>query len=137
MAGLLHDIGKSAMIKDINLNKENLSDAEDLELKRHPEIGSHILKSANQFSKIAGYVLAHHEFLDGSGYPKGLTGDAIPIPSRILSIADAYDNMVNATKGQKAISWEEAASKLIADAGTKYDYNLVKLFIENVLPMYT
>lgn len=136
MAGLLHDIGKSAIIKDINLNKENLSDAEDLELKRHPEIGSHILKSANQFSKIAGYVLAHHEFLDGSGYPKGLTGDAIPIPSRILSIADAYDNMVNATKGQKAISWEEAASKLIADAGTKYDYNLVKLFVENVLPMY-
>ncbi|MDF2610764.1 MAG: rpfG8 [Lachnospiraceae bacterium] len=132
-AGFLHDIGKSAIIKDINVKTEDLTEAECLELMRHPEIGSHILKSANQYSNIAGYVLAHHENIDGSGYPKGLKGDNIPLQSRILSLADAYDNMINETLNHKALSRQEAIAKLRAAAGVRFDSNLTNIFIEKVL----
>lgn len=91
IAGMVHDIGKIA-INDAIVNKQGKLTAEEWEeLQRHPEIGWRILCASNEMLEIAGYILAHHERWDGSGYPKGLIGEQIPLQARILSVADAYD----------------------------------------------
>jgi HD-GYP domain-containing protein (c-di-GMP phosphodiesterase class II) len=83
--------------------------------------------------EIAEYVLAHHERLDGSGYPKGLKGSGIPIQARIIAIADAYDAMTSARSYRGALSDEVAVEELKKNAGTQFDSDLVNLFIDNVI----
>jgi len=100
-AGLMHDIGKIAIV-DTLLNKVgSLNRDEWDEIKRHSEIGYRILSSANEFSEIADYVLAHHEKWDGSGYPKGLSGEDIPLEARIIAVADSFDAMTSDRTLQK------------------------------------
>ena len=72
---------------------EELSDFEWLEIRRHPEISYSILSSLNDYAPLANIILVHHERYDGKGYPKGLIGEQIPLPARIIAIADAYDAM--------------------------------------------
>ncbi len=89
----LHDIGK-IMIPSELLNKPGkLTDEEFDTIKRHPETGYQILKSVDEYVPIAKYVLHHHERWDGSGYPAGLKGEEIPLQSRIISVADAFEAM--------------------------------------------
>ena len=91
-AGILHDIGKLG-ISDAILHKAGRLDAHEWdEMRRHPELGARILEHAN-LRDIAGWVLAHHERIDGAGYPRGLAGDDIPAEARILAVADAYEAM--------------------------------------------
>ena len=132
-AGLLHDIGKIAIGEKAFSKSEKLSEAEYNEYKRHSEIGYKILKSSDEFSNIAEYILYHHERVDGRGYPKGLIGDNIPIQSRILSIADYYDNIVNPLKYEEACSKEQAIEKIKMQCGKKFDVNIAKVFMEKVL----
>lgn len=133
MIGLLHDIGKVA-IPDSVLEKEGpLTSSEWKEMKRHPEIGYRILNTINEKSKIAEYVLYHHERYDGKGYPKGLQGEEIPLISRIIAIADAYDAMISDRPYRKALSKETAAKEIIKNAGTQFDLKLSKIFVENIL----
>ena len=131
--GLLHDIGKVS-IDDNVLNKvDSLTQDERNELKRHPEIGYRILSSANDMSEIAEFVLAHHENYDGSGYPKGLKGDEIPLQARIIRIVDAYDAMTNNRTYGSILDKEKVIIELEEGAGTKYDAGLVSIFIKQVL----
>ncbi|AWI04674.1 HD domain-containing phosphohydrolase [Clostridium drakei] len=131
--GLLHDIGKIAIREDILNKSGNLTAEEWQELKRHPEIGYRILSSANDMAEIAEYVLAHHERWDGNGYPKGLKGEQIPLKSRIIAIADAFDAMISERPYKNSLSKEEAVKDLIDNAGIQFDPELVKVFAEKVV----
>lgn len=132
-AGLLHDIGKIA-IHEYLLNKEGkLTDEEFEEVRRHPEIGYRILSSVNDMSDMAEYVLSHHERWDGKGYPRGLAGEAIPLQSRMIAIADAFDAMTSERSYRSPMTEEAAAEELLKHAGTQFDPVLVRRFVENVL----
>ena len=128
----LHDIGKIG-VDDSILNKPGrLTEADWVEMKRHPEIGHRIAMSTPQLEHIAKYILYHHERWDGTGYPAGLKGTDIPLVSRILAVADAYDAMTEDRVYRKALSKEQALEELITNAGTQFDPHIVKVFIELV-----
>ena len=131
--GMLHDIGKVAIEEGILNKKEKLSEKEWEEIKKHPEIGYRILSTVNELSEMAEYVLAHHERWDGRGYPKGIKGEEIPIQSRIIAIADAYDAMVSERSYRKALSKEYAISELKRGAGSQFCPFCVNVFIQNVV----
>ena len=131
-AGLLHDIGKIGIDVQI-LNKESkLSDDEWMIIKRHPEIGYRILNTVNELAEIALIVLSHHERYDGKGYPRGIQGESIPIESRILSIADAYDAMISYRPYRPSLTPEQALLELKKHARTQFDPKLVEVFISIV-----
>ncbi|QOR34303.1 diguanylate cyclase [Clostridium sp. 'deep sea'] len=130
LAGLMHDIGKIA-INDSILNKiEPLTPEEWNDIKRHPEIGYRILNASQNMSHIADFVLAHHERLDGSGYPKGIKDNEIPIQSKILAVADAYDAMTSDRPYRKSIPILTAISILERDAGSKFDPVVVDILLK-------
>ncbi|HBF38692.1 MAG TPA: sensor domain-containing diguanylate cyclase, partial [Firmicutes bacterium] len=131
--GLIHDIGKVAIGESILTKLGKLTDIEWKEIKRHPEVGYRILSTVNDLSKMAEYVLAHHERWDGGGYPKGLKGEAIPLQSRIITIADAYDAMTNERTYRDLLSKSVAITELQKNAGKQFDPELLKTFIEKVL----
>lgn len=133
LLAVLHDIGKIA-IKDSVLQKSGrLTEDEWTEMKRHPEIGYRIVQSVPELSQIAEYILSHHERWDGSGYPRGIEGENIPLLSRILAVVDAYDAMTNDRAYRKALNKDEVMSELRSNAGTQFDPNIVKIFIDKVL----
>ncbi len=101
-------------------------------MKKHPEIGFRIAQATPELKKVAKYILYHHERFDGNGYPKGLKDFQIPLIDRILSVADAYDAMVNDRTYRKALSVEEAIQELISNSGTQFDPEIVKLFLEEI-----
>ena len=132
-AGLLHDIGKIAIEERI-LNKESkLDHTEMAKMRRHAEIGYHILSSVSELAQVAHYVLAHQERWDGTGYPKQLKGDGIPIQSRIIAIADAYDAMTSVSPFRDAINPEDAVMEILNYAGLQFDPDIVRIFVEKVL----
>ncbi|MDF2616965.1 MAG: diguanylate cyclase proteinuncharacterized domain HDIG-containing protein, partial [Sedimentibacter sp.] len=101
---MLHDIGKIG-IDDRILNKPGkLNDIESFVMKKHPEIGYRIAMSSPELEPVAEYILCHHEKWDGSGYPKGLKGEKIPLLSRILAVSDAFDAMTEDRIYRKAMS---------------------------------
>ncbi|QMS85291.1 MASE3 domain-containing protein [Candidatus Xianfuyuplasma coldseepsis] len=132
MAGLLHDIGK-IIVPDRILKKEGpLTELEYLEIKNHTEIGFRILSSTKDFREIAEYVLSHHEFYNGGGYPHGLKGDEIPIESRIISVVDAYDAMVSYRSYRRSFTKQEAIQELKNNRGTQFDPDVVNVFVEHI-----
>ncbi|KAF0226466.1 MAG: response regulator-like protein [Erysipelotrichaceae bacterium] len=132
--GLMHDIGKIG-ISDTVLNKPlPLSIVDQRDIERHSEVGYRILSAVNEFSEIAEFVLSHHEHWDGNGYPKKLKGKTIPIQSRIIAVADAYDAMTTDSIYMQIRSEDEAVSELIRCASTQFDPEIVYVFIERVLP---
>ena len=133
-AGLLHDIGKIAIDYSIIEKAGALTEEEYTEIKKHPEIGYRILKSSIEYEDIAKTVLYHHEKIDGSGYPKGIKENEIPLESRIISITDAYDAMVSSRPYKKSkFTKDEAITELKRCSGTQFDSEIVKIFIEEVL----
>jgi len=128
--GLLHDIGKIA-IDEQTLNKPGkLTEDEWREIAKHPEIGYRILSTVNEMSELAESVLSHHERYDGTGYPRGIKGEAIPQLARIITIADAYDAMTCDRPYRDALTKEQAESELRLHAGTQFDPVIVKIFLE-------
>ncbi len=130
---LLRDIGKISIDEKIFSKPGELTEEEWEEVRRHPEIGYRILSTVTSMAQIGGYVLAHHERWDGTGYPKGLRGEEIPIQSRILAIADSYNAMITEKSYRKSLTEEAAIEELKLNSGTQFDPKLVKLFIEKVL----
>jgi diguanylate cyclase (GGDEF)-like protein/PAS domain S-box-containing protein/putative nucleotidyltransferase with HDIG domain len=131
--GLLHDIGKVAIEERILNKNGKLVEKEWQEIKKHPEIGYRILSTVNELSEMADYVLAHHERWDGNGYPKGLKENEIPVQSRIIAIADAYDAMISERSYRKALTKEYAISELVKGAGTQFCREYVSIFIDKVV----
>ena len=131
--GLMHDIGKITIADEI-LNSPNiLNDISWEEIKRHTETGYRILSSVNEFAQLAEYILAHHERWDGEGYPKGLKGTAIPLPARIIAIADAYESMTSDRPFRKAFTNEYALMEIKNNAGKQFDPVICEVFISKVL----
>ncbi len=133
MAGILHDIGKITIDLTILEKDGPLSAEEWTMIKKHSEIGYRILSAANDMSEIANYVLAHHERIDGKGYPKGLSGDEIPYQSKVIAIADAYDAMTSNRPYRQAMSKEEAISELYRYSDIQFDKDIVEIFVKKVL----
>ncbi len=113
MAALFHDIGKIAVNNTLIEKADKLTATEFEMIKRHAEIGYHILKSVDTYSVLADFVLAHHEKWDGTGYPRGLKGEEIPLVSRIIAIADSYDAMTTDRPYRKALGIDEVKAELI------------------------
>lgn len=129
LMGYLHDIGKIAVEEGI-LNKPGKLTAKERDtLRKHPEIGCRIIRSSYENSDFAEAVLAHHEKWDGTGYPKGLKGNEIPLFSRIISVVDSYDAMISERPYQKAMTPQEALLELQNHAGQQFDPEVVKAFV--------
>jgi diguanylate cyclase (GGDEF)-like protein len=129
---LLHDIGKIAIDGHILTKPGKLTEIEWEEMRRHPEIGFRIAQSSQDLAHISEYILCHHERWDGTGYPQGLKGTAIPLLARILLVVDAYDAMTQDRVYRKAMSRDEACAELLLHAGTQFDPNVVWAFLELV-----
>ena len=133
LVSMLHDIGKIG-IDDRILNKPGpLNDDEWTIMKQHPEIGYRIVMSTPQLQHIAEYILFHHERWDGKGYPKGLHGEDIPLISRIVSVADAFDAMTEDRIYRKGLPIETAINEINKNAGTQFDPHIVSIFSELIL----
>ncbi len=130
---MLHDIGKVGINDAILQKPAPLTEDEWLEMRKHPEIGFRIAQNNIDLAPISEYILSHHERWDGKGYPRGLCAEEIPMLSRILAIADAYDAMTNERVYRKAMSREAAAAEILRNAGTQFDPRIARLFIEQVL----
>ena len=129
-AGLLHDIGKFAFPDRILLANSPLSEA-DLEIvHQHPVNGAELVRRIEGYDKIAAVILAHHERVDGTGYPHGLHADEIPALARIISVADTYDVLTARDTYRPPISSSEAIAELRNVAGSQLDGSFVELFIE-------
>ena len=133
IAGLIHDIGKIGVDERILNKSGNLTIEERGYIERHPEIGWRLLSSTDEFSELAKYVLNHHENWDGTGYPNGIKGEAIPLEARIISVADAYDAMTSKRSYRDKLSKEEAVNELRRCSGTQFDPKIVDVFLNKVL----
>ncbi|MDY9921126.1 MAG: diguanylate cyclase [Synergistota bacterium] len=131
---LLHDIGKIVIPPELIKKTERLSEEEYDLIKMHPEKGYQILKSIDEYSSIVDPILHHHERWDGSGYPEGLKKDEIHLHSRIINVADAYEAMTSGRPYKKALTKERAVAELKKYEGKQFDPDIVKIFIEEVLP---
>ena len=125
-----HYIGKVGIPDRILFKKGSLIPEETTEMRRHPEIGYRIAQSAPDLVPISDWILKHHEWWNGSGYPLGLKEDDIPLECRILAIADAYDVMISERPYRKIMTHEEAVAELRRCAGTQFDPELVPIFIQ-------
>ncbi|MGD9569168.1 MAG: HD domain-containing phosphohydrolase [Sedimentibacter sp.] len=132
LLAMLHDIGKVGIDERV-LNKDSdLNSEEWAMMKKHPEIGYRIAKSSIDLEPIADYILCHHERWDGNGYPRGLKGEEIPLLSRIIAVADAYDAMTQDRVYRKALTKEQAINEIQKNAGKQFDWDIAQSFIENV-----
>ncbi len=128
LAGSLHDLGKLAIPEEILRKPGPLNEAERLVLERHPQIGFRMLDSLG-VEPVASWVLHHHERWDGNGYPERLGGERIPLGSRILLVADAYDAMTTDRVYRSRLSHERAMAELERCAGTQFDPAVVDALI--------
>jgi diguanylate cyclase (GGDEF)-like protein/PAS domain S-box-containing protein len=125
-----HDIGKVGISDAILFKPGALNEEERAEMRRHSEIGYRIALGSSDLVYIAEWILRHHEWWDGSGYPIGLSGESIPVECRILSIADAFDAMTSDRPYRKAMTVEQALEELRKFAGIQFDPALLAIFCE-------
>lgn len=128
LAGNLHDIGKVDVPQSVLAQGTPLSHKDWTMVRQHPELGARLL-AGPEFHDIRAWILCHHERIDGQGYPLGLSGEQIPLPSRIISVVDSYHAMTSDRTYHRAMSREEAYAELRMNAGTQFDPEVVEAFI--------
>jgi putative nucleotidyltransferase with HDIG domain len=128
-AASLHDIGKIGVADNILRKSAPLDDNEWMEMRRHSELGYQILKGIDFFKDAADIVYAHHEHYDGSGYPRRLVRDEIPLGARVFAVVDAYDAMTSRRPYRDAMTRERALREIAHNAGTQFDPDVVDTFL--------
>ncbi len=128
-AGLLHDIGKIGIADAVLLKPGRLTDEEYNQIKKHPAIGKSILEPVNCLADKIPLIYHHHERVDGTGYPEGLSGDDIPLGARILAVADSYQAMTSDRPYRKALSMQVAIGELEKFRGRQFDSKIVDVFL--------
>ena len=129
LCGLLHDVGKIGVPDSVLKKPGRLTDAEFAEIKKHPEIGYRIVKNLAAFSDLLPGILHHHESVDGSGYPHGLAGEAIPLQARVMAVADAYDAMTSDRPYRPGMPHEMAVNILRELSGKQWDGAVVEALL--------
>lgn len=129
-AAMYHDIGKVSLPEDILNKPSKLTKKEYDIIKTHTSIGHDILNTSKELSKIAIYAATHHEWYDGSGYPNGLKGDKIPLYSRIIAVAGAFEYLTSNRPYRKAISLSAAIKEIQRASGTQFDPEIVDIFVK-------
>jgi putative nucleotidyltransferase with HDIG domain len=127
LAGLLHDIGKIGVEDRILMKPQRLQPDEQELMRRHPIYGASILEPSAALRVLVPIVLHHHENFDGSGYPDGISGEDIPLGSRIIIVADAYEAMTSDRIYRKAIGHERAMDQLNRYKGVQFDPDIVRV----------
>ena len=129
-AALVHDVGKIVVPSSI-LNKESKLTIEEFEvIKKHPVYGHDFLSTSPELRDLARYVFHHHERWDGKGYPAGISGEEIPLISRIIMVADSWDAMRSDRPYRKGLSKEKATEEILKHSGAQFDPNIAKVFIK-------
>ena len=131
--GHLHDIGKIGIEEGILNKAGRLTEREEEEVHRHPDVGYRILCASGGMSELADCVLAHHERWDGRGYPRGLSGEEIMIEARIIALADSYDAMSSERPYRKALDDDVILHEIRRNAGYQFDPVIAQAFVEKVL----
>lgn len=129
-AGLLHDVGKIIVEKNLLTKPEKLTDEEMVEVKKHVEFGKNIIDRISEFETISEYIYYHHERFDGKGYPKGLKNNEIPLGARILAVADAIEAMLSERPYRSRMSIEDVKKELIKEKGKQFDPHIVDIAIK-------
>lgn len=128
LAGLLHDIGMIGVTDSILYKIEKLTPDEYEEIKKHVNYGVKILEDIKQLSGVVNIIKHHHEHYSGNGYPDGLSGEDIPLESRIIAIADAFDGMVSNRAYRNALTPQEAFQNIEENRNMQFDPNLIPYF---------
>ncbi|MBI3595974.1 MAG: HD domain-containing protein [Nitrospirae bacterium] len=129
LAALLHDVGKIGVPEQVLLKPDKLSPREWEEMKRHPLHSVQILEQVRQFSHIVKWVRHEHEHYNGAGYPDGLKDEAIPLPSRIIAVADAFDAITSDRYYRKGRPEEVAVDILQKGSGIQFDPDVIRAFV--------
>ncbi len=124
----LHDIGNVTIGDDVLSRPDTLTEQEWEQMRKHPIVGYRIARSSPELADVAEAILCHHEHWDGTGYPRGLREQEIPLLSRIFAVADAYDVMTRGRPWQPAVSAETALETLFAQSGQQFDPEMVRVF---------
>ena len=130
--GLLHDVGKIGVPDSIINKPGKLTDEEFDVIKRHPVIGSQILKNINEMPKLSIGARWHHERYDGTGYPDGLAGEEIPEEARIIAVADSYDAMSSNRSYRNIISQDKIRQEIINGSGTQFDPRFAEIMLKMI-----
>jgi len=128
-AAALHDIGKIGVADSILRKAASLDEDEWREMRRHSELGYEILKGIDFFQNAAEIVYAHHEHFNGSGYPRGLVAEEIPLGARVFAVVDAYDAMTSRRPYRDAMPRDAALAEITVHAGIQFDPKVVKAFM--------
>jgi len=129
-AGLLHDIGKFILPDRILKGNVELTEADWVEIRKHPYEGARIVSEIDGYQPVGEIILAHHERLDGLGYPLSLRGDEIPMLSKVIAVADTYDVLTARDSYRQPVSTYEAIGELRRSAGTQLDPTYVEILAE-------
>lgn len=130
IGAMLHDIGKIGIVDSILKKPKILTPEEYDEIKKHPRIGYNIIKNIQSLRKIIPYVLYHHEWYNGTGYPEKLSGNDIPVEARIMAVADSLEAMTSDRPYRNKLSLEAAYQEILNCSGSQFDPKLVELFRE-------
>jgi len=134
---LLHDIGKIGIADSVLQKPGRLTDEEFAIVKEHPVIGRRILEGVRGLAPYLDAVELHHENWDGTGYPKGQSGEGTPVDARIIHVSDAYDAMTSNRSYRRGLTHEQAIQELLKFAGTQFDPRVVELFVKLPLEIVT
>lgn len=130
LAAVLHDIGMFGVSERIILKSGTLTDQEMFKIQGHPEHGAEILYEAPVLAEMAPGVMHHHENIDGSGYPRGLRGDEIPLAAKIIRAADTFDAMTTRSHYQSAIDTETALAQMKSLVGARFDEKVMGALVQ-------
>jgi HD-GYP domain-containing protein (c-di-GMP phosphodiesterase class II) len=129
LGGLLHDVGKLNLDEAVLRKPGPLDEREYSEIKRHPLAGARLIRRLEALRPALPYILFHHEWWDGSGYPSGRSGEQIPVGARIVAVADAFDAMTSPRPYRPPLPLRGALAQVAGGSGTQFDPRVVRTFL--------